>query len=915
MTGNYPPATWKNDFQLIQSTGDRPKSKIELSSIGIVVQRRHSATETFVACQLPAQIPLPIDRQTILLVKAQAEADLELRRTRNRMHQAKHKLKQKKRVKDLENVVVCLQEEIQQLTFQRRIVRAGVSTILSSLSEWIQAPMVKFEQSPAIPGVTASLSPIEYHEQREFLLATIAPDVASDRGYGVEAHLENWRQLSSIFPDIQIQLLRLESAGDNTAVGETRMTVYLSDKTLRRAFPQLIEDEKGFRIAGRLLGQQISMHGSSFVASLLHNTNILAPLLRLLGNLEDVSRVFEGATITTECKPNLILFPPNRQNLSEGIVRQVVQRSRPQSRDLFAVAASGSSSMHQIDDTRHLPMNETEMKRVAADIELRRQRNRMHQAKHKMKQQKKVLDLEIGIRQLRNEIQQLKMQKEIISAGVSTNTTVWSVAAEYFRLFRNGFKGPMVMLQPSTSEPSLVSLRSRESFVQKDFFIATMAEDVMGDTGFGVQRLLDGWKQLSMYHEDMEIELIRLDVGPDEDLIATVRSATTMSEKALRHGFPHLFDDGEWTPLGVKLLDQRMVMHGVVSFVWDEDRGRVSSLQYSVDMLTPVMQVLGNLEDVARVFGRAQVTPDSRLRTSHPAYAPSSDARVLLSLQSPSPPTVHFTNSNGHFRLPSLTVQKSRQSSKTKAPPLDVLTAYRRQRNRMHQARHKMKQRKKVEDLESSIQQLREEVQELKLQREVITTGVMSGTTVWNVAAEYFRVFRYGVGASPRMALPSPFQVETQRSFLHSTMASNVMSETGFGVDALIDNWSFVTTFHPDIDVQLVSLENDADGFMVGRTLGRLTITENTLRNAFPQLLSDGMDTERVQLAARLLGQQVVMRGCVQFEWDSEMGRVARVQHKADLLTPLLDLLGSLEAVSCVFDNALVTPESTSVAW
>ncbi|KAL3673991.1 hypothetical protein V7S43_001676 [Phytophthora oleae] len=312
-----------------------------------------------------------------------------------------------------------------------------------------------------------------------------------------------------------------------------------------------------------------------------------------------------------------ILFPPDRQQLSEGIVRQVVQRSRPQSLDLFAVAVSGSSSMHQVDDTRHLPTNEAEMKRVAAEmkrvaaeIELRRQRNRMHQAKHKMKQQKKVLGLEIGIRQLRDEIQQLKMQKEVISAGVSTNTTVWSVAAEYFRLFRNDFKAPMVMLQPSTSESSIVSF---QPLVQRDFFIATMAEDVVGDTGFGVQSLLENWKQLSIYHEDMEIELVRLDVGPDEDLIATVRSATTMSEKALRHGFPHLFDNGEWTPLGAKLLGQRMDMHGAISFVWDEARGRVSSLQYSVDMLTPMMQVLRNFDDAARVFDEAHVSPESRV--------------------------------------------------------------------------------------------------------------------------------------------------------------------------------------------------------------------------------------------------------------------------------------------------------------
>ncbi|POM73514.1 Hypothetical protein PHPALM_9633 [Phytophthora palmivora] len=259
-------------------------------------------------------------------------------------------------------------------------------------------------------------------------------------------------------------------------------------------------------------------------------------------------------------------------------------------------------------------MNEADMRRVANEIELRRQRNRMHQAKHKMKQQRKVLDLEIGIRQLREEIQQLKLQKEVISACVPTNTTVWNVAAEYFRLFRNGYKGPVVTLQPASStENTMKSLQSRDSFVQRDFFIATMAEDVAGDTGFGVQSLLDGWRQLSMYHEDMEIELVRLDVGLDNDLIAAVRSATTMSENALRHGFPHLFKDGQWTPLGARLLGQRIVMHGTVSFVWNEEKGRVASLQYSVDMMTPMMQLLGNFEDVSHVFGHAHVTPDSRL--------------------------------------------------------------------------------------------------------------------------------------------------------------------------------------------------------------------------------------------------------------------------------------------------------------
>ncbi|ETL47664.1 hypothetical protein L916_02604, partial [Phytophthora nicotianae] len=303
------------------------------------------------------------------------------------------------------------------------------------------------------------------------------------------------------------------------------------------------------------------------------------------------------------------------------------------------------------------------------------------------------------------------------------------------------------------------------------------------------------------------------------------------------------------------------------------------------------------------------VIADVKQRVRPPAYA-------LLSLQKTELPSVHLAVSlaaRGHHVSNLTTDTSSRQSELDKV-------AQRRERNRMHQARHKMKQLKKVEDLETSIRQLREEVQQLKLQREVLSVGVMSNTTVWSVAAEYFRMFRYGVkslGLSTQncalVATSSPFQADAQRRFLLSTMMASVTSETGYGVDALMENWSFVTRFHPDIDVQLMSLESKGDGLVMGKTLGRLTITENTLRHAFPHLVSDG--GERAQLARKLLGQQLVMRGGVHFEWDSVNGRIARVQHKADLMTPLLQLLGSLEAVSCVFEKALVTPESTAVSW
>lgn len=140
------------------------------------------------------------------------------------------------------------------------------------------------------------------------------------------------------------------------------------------------------------------------------------------------------------------------------------------------------------------------------------------------------------------------------------------------------------------------------------------------------------------------------------------------------------------------------------------------------------------------------VISDVMQRARKPSYAPPSDASVLLSMQKSQLPSVHLAISaaaRGHH-VPQVTTDSSSPQNGLRVDK----AALRRERSRMHQARHKMKQLKKVEDLETSIRQLREEVQQFKLQREVLSVGLMSNTTVWNVAAEYFRMFRYGVRSS-----------------------------------------------------------------------------------------------------------------------------------------------------------------------
>ncbi|KAL3673993.1 hypothetical protein V7S43_001678 [Phytophthora oleae] len=137
-------------------------------------------------------------------------------------------------------------------------------------------------------------------------------------------------------------------------------------------------------------------------------------------------------------------------------------------------------------------------------------------------------------------------------------------------------------------------------------------------------------------------------------------------------------------------------------------------------------------------------------------------------------------------------------------------------------------------------------------------------------------------------------------------MAPDVTDGTVCGVDALLKTWALQSLCYDKIDLQPVRLENGPGNALVATTKGTLVINENTLRNAFPNLVSDG---RLATLLDKMLGQQLELRGSVQFDWDSASARVTSIVCKADILTPLLRLLGSLDAVAYVFDNARLTPE------
>ncbi|OWZ12207.1 hypothetical protein PHMEG_00014672, partial [Phytophthora megakarya] len=88
-----------------------------------------------------------------------------------------------------------------------------------------------------------------------------------------------------------------------------------------------------------------------------------------------------------------------------------------------------------------------------------------------------------------------------------------------------------------------------------------------------------------------------------EDIILAFQTGySTITKQTLRNGFPHLVDGDILSPIANKLLGRRLVVSTVGRFEWDASVGRIVRIHYAPDLVTALLKLLGNLEDVACVL-------------------------------------------------------------------------------------------------------------------------------------------------------------------------------------------------------------------------------------------------------------------------------------------------------------------------
>ncbi|KUF82467.1 hypothetical protein AM587_10004842 [Phytophthora nicotianae] len=237
-------------------------------------------------------------------------------------------------------------------------------------------------------------------------------------------------------------------------------------------------------------------------------------------------------------------------------------------------------------------------------------------------------------------------------------------------------------------------------------------------------------------------------------------------------------------------------------------------------------------------------------------------------------------------------------------------------RQKLRQKSEYMKRyRKKITDyktaLEKDVRQLRLEIQSVREHCNTILPSVDTDTTVWNVVAEYSRLFRFGWIESTRkqsLSIVDECTARAQLEYTYSVMARAIVTDAGYGGKKLLETYRQLPTYLPDIECRLVRMEPIGDEVCATSDV-TIFITTRTLQHAFPHLVSGDAQIERSPLATKLLGKQFVLRCSMYFGWDSNIKRVGVLRASADLLTPMLQLLSDFHTVSYVFKNALVTPD------
>eukprot|EP00644_Phytophthora_capsici_P011757 jgi/Phyca11/123320/e_gw1.50.288.1 len=299
------------------------------------------------------------------------------------------------------------------------------------------------------------------------------------------------------------------------------------------------------------------------------------------------------------------LYPPASLSLSEDVIGSVKQRFSPPHgyivRDIIRPTQERWPTTNGKAKST-LPLNKiarNQDEEVKQEVdEARRKRIRTNQARYRLKLQKLPEQLEKCIQQLTEQVQHLQSERDQAVDGFESQT-IWTAVVEYFRIFSRGWNAP-----------------EGTNIIDTALLKALISPDVAFSGGIGLDALIHNWQVFTQYFPDVHVQVKNLKEISNDLVFATTITTITMSDTAMRNAFPYLTNGragGRCSRIANRLEGQRLVLHGSVRFHWDKTICRIVQVEAQTDLVSPFMELLGNLEDVSLAFAYALVTPEGNL--------------------------------------------------------------------------------------------------------------------------------------------------------------------------------------------------------------------------------------------------------------------------------------------------------------
>ncbi|KAK1930298.1 bZIP transcription factor 1 [Phytophthora citrophthora] len=304
-----------------------------------------------------------------------------------------------------------------------------------------------------------------------------------------------------------------------------------------------------------------------------------------------------------------VLQPYTQSTLSSEIIRPIFQRDIERNTEFSTRGTKRTRSF--MGPLPQLPVAsqyirsplqvepQPKQKRIRLKTQRRRDQCRVNQARYRQKQLDRAKAIEDAVQKLRADIPVLELQRNCLLYGGQQD--VWNVVVEYFHTFRFGV--PVPLPQDEDTADSVQVFGNAEVKHQLAFLRSCMTEDVNLGERVGVDALMDQWHLHASTFSSLYFHLDKIERTTDRFVSVTAALNVTVSGTTLEKVFPLLEDQS----LGSRLLGQRLQFPCSLCFEWDATVCRVSSLETTMNFMTPLLRVLGNLEDVALVLKNALI--------------------------------------------------------------------------------------------------------------------------------------------------------------------------------------------------------------------------------------------------------------------------------------------------------------------